>query len=360
MKHLEQNKLINDSQHGFTKGKSCATNLIQFFDKATEAVDRGSPVDIFYLDFAKAFDKVPHERLLEKVKSKGVGTKLLGWLRDWLTDRKQRVTCEGNLSEECTVESGVPQGTVLGPPLFNIFIDDIDDEASLINLLLKFADDTKGMKEIHNEEDAKQLQTTLDKLFGWSNKWGMKFNIDKCKIMHLGRNNPENIYTMGGKELVSVEEEKDVGVTIHKSLKPGRQCKRAAGTAMGVLRQIHHNFHFRDRHVFVKLYKQYVRPHLEFGTPAWNPWQKGDIDLLESVQEKAVKMVSGLKGTTYEERCQEIGLEPLVTRRANQDIIQTYKIVKKIDKLDPDRIFPFKNQTHNTRSTADKYKINIP
>lgn len=114
--HLERNHLIADSQHGFMKGRSCATNLIEFFEKVTKAVDQGKAVDIFYLDFAKAFDKVPRERLLEKLKAKGVEGNLLNWLRDWLTDRSQKVTIDGGSSADITVESGVPQGTVLGPP----------------------------------------------------------------------------------------------------------------------------------------------------------------------------------------------------------------------------------------------------
>ena len=114
--HLEINNLISDSQHGFMKGRSCTTNIVEFMEKVTRAVDQGKAVDIFYLDFAKAFDKVPRERLLEKLKAKGVGGNLLGWIRDWLTNRTQQVTCEGEYSDPTAVESGVPQGTVLGPP----------------------------------------------------------------------------------------------------------------------------------------------------------------------------------------------------------------------------------------------------
>ena len=308
---MERKHLISDSQHGFRKGLSCATNLIEFMDKVTAAVDGGLSVDIFYLDFAKAFDKVPRERLLSKLQAKGISGDLLGWIGDWLDGRTQKVICEGVLSENVSVESGVPQGTVLGPPLFNVFIDDIDEAAKNIELLLKFADDTKGMKIIRGEEDRKILQETLDDLFRWAEKWGMKFNLDKCKIMHVGKNNPGYKYTMGGADLMEVEEEKDVGVLVNKSLKPAAQCKKAANTAMAVLRQLTQNFHFRDRHIFIGLYKQYVRPHLEFSTPAWSPWLCGDKDTLEAVQRKAVKMVAGLVGTSYEERCRELKLDTL-------------------------------------------------
>ena len=120
-------------------------------------VARGEAVDIFYLDFAKAFDKVPKERLLVKLEGKGVEGDVLAWLRDWLTDRKQRVVCEGSFSGSILVESGVPQGTVLGPPLFTVFIDNIDEVARKIELILKFADNTKGMTIIRGEDDRRHL-----------------------------------------------------------------------------------------------------------------------------------------------------------------------------------------------------------
>ena len=142
--HLERNLLISNSQHGFRKGLSCATNLIEFMNKVTEAADEGLSVDVFYLDFAKAFDKVPKQRLLTKLKAKGIDGNLLAWIGDWLSGRTQQVTCGGSLSSSIQVESGVPQGTVLGPPLFNVFIDDLDKAAEKIDLILKFADDTKG------------------------------------------------------------------------------------------------------------------------------------------------------------------------------------------------------------------------
>jgi hypothetical protein len=193
MQHLIENNLIRDSQHGFMPGKSCASNLVTFMDYVTRAVDEGESVDIFYLDFAKAFDKVPRQRLIKKLTAKGVDANVVQWIGNWLTGRTQRVCIQGQQSEDCDVDSGVPQGTVLGPVLFSVFIDDLEVEVEkrkLEVLIKKFADDTKGAKVIKDDKDRDELQQALDILCEWADKWGMSFNVAKCKIMHVGKKNP--------------------------------------------------------------------------------------------------------------------------------------------------------------------------
>jgi ribonuclease P/MRP protein subunit RPP40 len=148
----------------------------------------------------------------------------------------------------------------------------------------------------------------------------MAFNYSKCKVMHVGKKNPNYEYFMRGTKVSTTEEERDVGVTVSANLKPAAQCTKAAGTATSVFNQLKRNFHYRDRVTFVRLYKQYARPHLEFSTPSWAPWLAGDREVLEKVQEKAVKMVAGPKGRTYEERSAELGLESLQERRIRQDM----------------------------------------
>ena len=158
----------------------------------------------------------------------------------------------------------------------------------------------------------------------------------------------------------STEEERDVGVTIHRSLKPSKQCAQAAAKANQVLGQISRAFHYRDRHIFVRLYKQYVRCHLEFAVSTWNPWSTADIELLEKVQVRAIRMVSGLQGT-YEDKLRELNLQTLEERRRRADMIQTHKIIHGIDKVDRHTWFNFVSNTdRNTRARSDNLNLIKP
>jgi hypothetical protein len=273
MLHLKRNKIINTSQHGFIQGRSCTTNLLEFMEKVTKAADEGQAVDVIYLDFAKAFDKVPIKRLIAKPSGIGIDGDMLKWISNWLTGRKQRVVIQRKYSSWRQVLTGVPQGSVLGPVLFSIFINDLDEAATERQFLKKFADDTKLGQIIGGVEDAAELQATLNRLCDWAATWGMAFNVQKCHVMHVGRNNPRAEYKMNGTKLETTEQERDVGVVISSDLKPAEQCKKAAQTAGVVLGQIHRAFHYRDRFTYLNLYKQYVRPHLEFAAPAWGPME---------------------------------------------------------------------------------------
>ena len=238
MEHLEQHKLLEVSQRGFLPGRSCLTNLLAYLENVTKHVDSGLPVDTLYLDFAKVFDKVPRRRLLMKLKAHGIDGVVLEWIRRWLTDRKQQVIVNGETSYWLPVLSGVPQGSVLGPVLFLIYINDID--LNIYGEMLKFADDTKVICPIVNEEYGETLQTDLDRLMDGSNKWLMQFTIEKCKVMHFGYNNPCLEYTMGGEKLMMTESEKDLGVVIHSTLKPAAHitnCVNKANQMLGMIQR---------------------------------------------------------------------------------------------------------------------------
>ena len=203
--------VLNETQHGFRKRRSCQTNLIEFFDNITNWIDEGESVDVLYLDFAKAFDKVSHKILLAKLAAAGVGGKLLDWMEDWLVGRKQRVVVNGEYSGWLPVDSGVPQGTVLGGPLFTVFIKDIDGVVYFV-FIRKFADDTKAAGRVNDIDDAKRFQSDIDRMVDWADRCEMQFNRDKCKTMHLGRNNPRFTYTMKGLPIEAIESEKDLGI----------------------------------------------------------------------------------------------------------------------------------------------------
>jgi ribonuclease P/MRP protein subunit RPP40 len=224
--------------------------------------------------------------------------------------------------------------------------------------VIKFADDTKGGRKVASIEDRDKLQQALDCLCDWAEKWGMSFNVSKSKVMHVGLHNQEYEYHMRGTKLCTTEEEKDIGVAVTKYLKPSAQCSKAAGRATAVLGQIRRNFHYRDRHTFLRLYKQYVRPHLEFASPAWSPWIQGDIDTLEKVQEKAVKMVAGLKGETYQGKCAELGLETLEKRRERQDMSLVYKFMTEKSGTDMFRHLAVQDRIR-TRQAAGEHGLGI-
>ena len=340
MEHLDRNSLIRPSQHGFMSGRSTATSMLVYMEALTRLLDGGHTVDVLYLDFAKAFDKVPHQRLLEKCKGLGLDGKLLEWIRVWLEGRKQRVVLNGEASEWSDVLSGVPQGSVLGPTLFLIFINDIDRAVDVTSsVLLKFADDTKVAKVVESEEQREEMQATINRLVQWSAEWQMLFNAGKCHLLHLGRGNARHMYTMEGRVLEAVEFEKDVGVVVHQSLKPSMQCAKAAARANGILGQLSRAVCYRDKATFLKLYKVYVRPHLEYAVVSWSPWLQQDKEVLEKVQRRAVGMVTNLQRGTYEERLAEAGMLSLEDRRERGDMIATYKILSGKDKVEPGVIF---------------------
>ena len=320
--HLERNVLKN-SQHGFRSGRSCQTNLIEFQDKITRWIDDGKSVDVMFFDLSKAFDKVDHKCLAVKMEAAGIVGKLQKWIKEWLRDRKQQVRVADSVSGWEEVESSTPQGTVLGGTLFSIYIDDVDDEIE--SFARKFADDTKAANVVETEGDARRMQRDVDKLMEWAKTWRMVFNAEKCKVLHLGRKNQRFEYMMDGKRIQAVEEEKDLGVWVSDTMKPSIQCERAARDANAALGMIMRSFHYRTKDILIPLYKTFVRPKLEFAVSAWRPWQQGDIDQLEKVQKRMLRMVSNVRGGDYEDRLRMVGLTTLEERRARGDMVETFK-----------------------------------
>jgi hypothetical protein len=335
--HLEKFSLISASQHGFSKGKSCLTNILVFLEDLTRLVDERQCVDIAYLDFAKAFDKVPHGRLVDKLKALGIDGDVALWIQEWLSNRTQRVVLGGQASEWSAVASGVPQGSVLGPILFLVFINDLED--GMLSKVLKFADDTKIYSNVSCANGQAQLQSDLDRATDWSSKWLMSFNVDKCKMVHAGYNNPQASYSMNGIQLQPVDEERDLGITMHKSLSVSRQCAEAAKKGNRAVGQIKRTISNKSKDIVVPLYKSLVRPHLEYCVQAWSPYFKKDIAVLEKVQRRATRLIPELCDLRYEERLQACGITSLEDRRVRGDLIETFKLIKGLEKIPASRFF---------------------
>lgn len=338
-KHLLQYKLIKSSQHGFREGKSCLTNLLEFFESITECIDKGIPVDVVYLDFQKAFDKVPHERLISKLKSHSISGKIQGWISKWLENRQQRVVINGKNSSWSRVYSGVPQGSVLGPLLFSIYINDLDNKTT--NKILKFADDTKVFGKVSKKAEIDSLHNDLEKIMQWSNDWLMPFNTDKCKVLHIGFNNPNVKYKLGSNEIKAVQEEKDLGIIVSSDLKVTKQCIKASNTANKILGMIRRTISCKNAEIIIPLYKSLVRPHLEYCIQSWRPHLHKDIKLLERVQKRATKMIYENRNLNYSKRLLKCRLTSLETRRIRADLIEVFKIVNEFEGLVKEDFFHF-------------------
>ena len=358
---LVKHKLLNSSQHGFLKTRSCLTNMLCFWEEITKWIDVGSPVDIIYLDFQKAFDKVPHQRLLLKLKAHGIGDSISDWIEQWLTDRRQRVVVDGEVSNWKSVLSGVPQGSVLGPILFLIYINDLDD--SITSNVLKFADDTKLFRKVNTDGDKQHLQNDLDRLVKWSEKWQMLFNFGKCKCLHTGHRNLNVNYKMGDTVLGTTVKEKDLGVTISADMKVSEQCGIAASKGNQILGLIRRNITYKGKKLIIPLYKAIVRPHLEYCIQAWRPYRKKDIDTLERIQRRATKMIPELRDLSYEERLKECGLTTLETRRLRGDQIEVFKILNGYENIDRNMFFSLKKDSrtrgHEVKLVKDQCRLDI-
>ena len=233
----------------------------------------------------------------------------------------------------CTI--GVPQGSVLGPTPFSIYVNDLP--AYIENSCKLYADDCKILSTVESNEDVTRVQKDINAVIEWCSKSLMELNALKCKVMHCGKHNPSATYTIPDDDNCmthTLEETNNDHLGIVSSdAKWNNQVNGAASKAKGILGLLRNTFVSRDTMLWKRLYTSYVRPHLEYAVAVWNPYLNKDIIALENVQRKATKIPHNMKGLTYEKRCKRFDLTSLVKRRTRGDLIQMFKIIKKFDIL---------------------------
>ena len=268
-----------------------------------------------------------------------------------------------------SVTSGVPQGSVLGPILFLIFINDLPLE--VLSPMSLFADDSKVFSRIISNKNLKgniengnvMLQRDLNTITDWAKKWKMEFNVDKCKIMHLGTQNPKNTYTMDEANLTTTKEERDLGVLIDDKLGFDSHIRNIVKKANRMLGLIRISFSSLDKEIFMNLYPVMVRPLLEYCVQVWSPYKRKYINLLEGVQRRATKLVPELKNLEYKDRLQRLGLTTLEDRRVRGDMIETYKIITGKENKNAEKFFtmaPVRGDpqlTHNKKIYKKAFKL---
>jgi len=317
LRHMEDREVIRDSQHGFTKSKSCLTNLVAFYDGVTTSVDNGRAMDVIYLDFCKTFDTVPHNILLSKLERYGFDGWAVQWMRNWLEGRSQRVVFNGLMSRWTPVTSGVTQGSILGPVLFNIFINNFT-RLSAPSASLPMTPKLSGMADTPEGQDA--IQRDLDELEKRACANLMRFHKAMRKVLHLGWTNACYQHRLRDEGIEETSPaEKDLWVLVDEKLGMSQQCALAAQKANCILGCITSSVASRSREGILPLYSALVRPHhsvlmgscIQLGSPQ----HRKDMELLEWVQRRVTKMVRGLEHLSYEERLRELGLFSLEKRR---------------------------------------------
>ena len=335
VKHLEDNDMLPKNQHGFISGRSTLSQLLYQVEEMIREWEDGKVTDTIYLDFAKAFDKVDHNILLHKIKRVGICGKIGKWIREFLTGRYQQVSANGVLSQPAPVISGVPQGTVLGPILFIIMIDDLDCDL-IQSVASKYADDTRVTATISNPEDATQFQIELDnKIYPWAPANNMSLNGDKFEHLHVGNNlhQMKSSYKDPSGNIIDEKEHiKDLGVIISNNLTWSKQITEIVAKARVMSGWALRTFSTRDRDPMITIWNAQIRPILDYCSPLWSPSPNnyGNIDLLETTQRSFTRRVKGTENLDYAQRLKLLKMYSVQRRHERYKIIYLYKIKEKL------------------------------
>ena len=298
---------------------------------------------------------MPHRCLITKLKAYGIQGNVLNWLENFLSNRKQRVSVRGSYSDWTNVISGVPQGSVLGPTLFIIYVNDLPD--ALLSFSGLFADDTKLYRPITSPVDTDLLQQDLNFVLEWCGTWLSFLNFPKCKHMSIGSKSTSTQYYFyinnDAHPISTVQEEKDLGVTFDENLHFKTHINQLIHKANNVLGTIKRNFNSRDPVVIRLFYTTLVRPILDYASTIWNPHHLGNIRELENIQRRATKLIPTLQNLPYSDRLQSLNLPSLSYRRNRMDLIMTYKILNGAVLVDKEYFFTM-NTSYSTRSNGFK------
>ena len=337
MGHAGKHNILYALQHGFRGKLSCETQLIEFCHDLVVNCHEGHQTDALVMDFSKAFDKVGHERLLEKVTRYGVTGRTHRWIQNFLSNRKQRVVLDGEQSDTVPVTSGVPQGSVLGPCLFLLYINDLAQ--GLDSTVRLFADDTIAYMVIDNSSDGSRLQQDLDRLAHWEDVWQMQFHPEKCQVLRVSKKTKANTishsYTLHGHTLEVVDNVKYLGVTLSGDLKWNKHVSNIVKKANSTLAMLKRNVRIPSKTVKSAAYTALVRPHLEYCSSVWDPSTKCLKDQIEKVQRRSARWVfnkykQGPDITTGPSKMISIlGWPLLTTRRKIARLTFLYKMANK-------------------------------
>ena len=327
--HLDNHSILTKLQHGFRKYFSCETQLLITIHDLLASFDKNTQIDVAVLDFSKAFDTVPHKRLLGKLEHYGINGLVLRWIGAFLGDRTQNVVVEGKRSPAAPVMSGVPQGTVLGPLLFLIFINDLPSVVkSQVRL---FADDCLMYRSIESIHDQESLQGDLRSLEQWADTWGMRFNAKKCQILTISkRKSPLSyFYTLCNHTLDNIDHAKYLGVTISHDLSWSPHVQSVYNKANSTLGFLRRTLRRCPSSLKETSYISLVRSVMEYACPIWDPHLIKDSHMLESVQRRAARFIKGDYRTTASVTAmlQDLGFKHLQERRRDLRLALLFKVV---------------------------------
>ncbi|XP_041325762.1 triadin isoform X3 [Pyrgilauda ruficollis] len=324
LRHKLNNEMIGNSQHGITKVKSCLTNFLSFYHRVTAVVDEGRATGIISLDLNQG--TVPHDIYVSKMERRGSDEWATGWIKNWLNDHAQSVEVSGAMSKWKAVPSGVPQGSVFGLVLFNIFIGDMDSGFQCT--LSEFTDDTQMCDAVNTLEGRNNTQRDLVRLERWAQVILMKFNNAKCEVLHLVWGSPKNNFRLGREWKEASAGEKDLGLLVDERLDMTQQCVLEVKKAVCILGCSKSSVASTSKEVILSLYSALVRPQLEYCVQDWEPEHKKDVDMLEQVQKGVIKLSTGLEHISYEDRLREMGQFSLEKRRLRRYLITVFQYLQ--------------------------------